>query len=80
MKIDAARTEPAVHMSTGRIVFAGKSELLIALLEGREDHAPWGAGAVDALAAHCMTLINHARAPVDDSHERLALQYWLETR
>ncbi|MBZ0233487.1 MAG: hypothetical protein K8M05_14270, partial [Deltaproteobacteria bacterium] len=61
----------------GKLVFAGAAPLLVAIHEGREDDAPWASAAIDALAAHCMTLINAALTPVDDRHERAALLRWL---
>ncbi|HUQ07887.1 MAG TPA: hypothetical protein VM261_35575, partial [Kofleriaceae bacterium] len=76
-KIDAARAEPPVAFEAGRLVFAGRSKLLVAVHEGREDKATWSASAVDALAAHCMSLIDLAHTPIDDRQERAALEHWL---
>jgi hypothetical protein len=76
-KIDAAREAPPVQFESGRLVFAGRSELLVAVNEGRDDKAPWAAAAIDALAAHCMSLINLAHTPVDDRQERAAIEHWL---
>jgi hypothetical protein len=76
-KIDAARDAPPVRFESGRLVFAGRSELLVAVNEGRDDKAPWAAAAIDALAAHCMSLINLAQTPIDDRQERAAIEHWL---
>ena len=77
LRIDASRAAPPIHVSAGKLVFAGAAPLLVAIHEGREDDAPWASAAIDALAAHCMTLINAALTPVDDRHERAALLRWL---
>lgn len=77
--IDRTRNAPAVALERDRIVLAGESELMRAVGGAHEERMTWADGAADAVAAHCMTLVNQERAPIDDSHERAALQYWLET-
>lgn len=78
LTIADGRAEPVISASAGSLVFAGAAPLLVAIHEGREDDAPWAGAAIDALAAHCMTLVNVAHAPIEDRHELAALQRWLE--
>jgi hypothetical protein len=78
-RIAATRARPVVAMQDGQLVFAGDSEMLIAVAEARDDKGLWAAAAIDALAAHCMTLVNQERGQVHDSHERAALEMWLQS-
>jgi hypothetical protein len=66
-------------MVDDRLVFAGQSRLLVAIAEAHEDGGTWAKAAIDALAAHAITLVNQARSTIDDAHERTAIRYWLET-
>ncbi len=57
---------------------AGESPLVLAIASAELTRAPWADAAIDALAAHAMTMLNRARTLVHDRDERAALARWLE--
>jgi hypothetical protein len=57
VRIDEGRGEPAVAVRGDRVWLAGASEMLAAVAAAHDDGLAWAAAAVEAIAAHCGTLL-----------------------
>ena len=70
--IDTERDQPLVRFD-GSIRLAGEAPRLHAVANALAARSPWAAGAIDALVAHTLTVLNVALTQITDATEATAL-------